>query len=563
MRYLFKSSKIKRVALLSTVLCTVFMMSNSDHVLADDFVVEASAQASKKQSVKGDYKGLLYAPAVRSYYDERGGKFFWVGLTGVRDHAHELIYLLSDSWTHGLNPSNYHLSAIQEQLAKGVLMNRSKLEKLFSDAYIAYARDMGGMRVEAKKLGLEAKNWRQASSVSEIASNMEGGDKSALVYLDGLVPKSHTYQALRAELARLIKEPDPPYAHLLPLNLDGNILRPGDGHASVPLFRERLGLENFSSSKFYYDDHMASAVMSFQRENGLNSDGVIGGATIKLMNRSVTHKIEQVLANLERLRWVKDERPDRFLVVNIPSAKLWAIENGKVDSEMKAIVGRPGRETQPFVTNVTGVRFNPTWTVPSTIKRYDMIPKLREDPYYLTKIGIEIMKGYGADQQSIDPTAIDWVNSSYGELASYRMVQPPGENNPLGRVRILMPNKYNIFLHDTNKPEKFDYMTRALSSGCVRMQYPERIADFVMRTNKGWSESKISEYFETGEKTDVYVSEKIPVYLLYYTAWLDSKGSVVYGNDLYGRDKELVSLLKNIDGISVLRHNEAEVVFSE
>ncbi len=556
MVFLSNILKFKSLIVFFGALFVVFFGSCAP-VLAQ--AVAASSAPRGALSGDGYYTDLHYGSALRAYYEARDYQFFWLSERNLKQQTRDFMALLEEAWTHGFNPENYHLSAIRDNFHGG---DQVRLELLLSDAYIAYARDMSGMRVSADQLGLDFQNWQQSASVDRVIAYMRDGG-AALSYLGLLTPKSQTYQVLRSELMRLAHRPEPAYSHVLPLTLGGRILRPGDGHTSVPLFRERLGLPQPVHNKLLYDDTMAAAVMRFQREHGLNPDAIIGGATIKLMNRTVEDDIEQVIANLERLRWVKPDRPGRFLVVNIPSARLWAIENGHVDTEMRVIVGRPGRETKPFVAEVIGVRFNPMWTVPPTIKRNDMVPKLQQDPYYLTEVGIELMQGYGSEARTIDPTSVDWKRVSYSDIARYRMVQPSGPTNPLGYIRLLMPNRYNIYLHDTNHPEKFDYTTRALSSGCVRMEYPERIADFVMRSKEDWRADKITDYRAKGRTVDLLVQKKLPIYLLYYTVWLDARGQVVYGNDLYGRDKKLINILKNLDKVSLPSHNGLQVVFSE
>lgn len=264
------------------------------------------------------------------------------------------------------------------------------------------------------------------------------------------------------------------------------------------------------------------------------------------MNLSNKKKLKQVLTNLERLRWVEQNKPNRYIMVNVPSATLWAVEGGEVKIEMPVVVGRPDRATNIFTTQVDGIRFNPTWTVPPTIKKDDYLPKLRKNPYYLSDRGIEIMKG----NKTIDPGLIDWKNKTWSEVNAMRMVKGSGANNPLGVVRFLMNNPFNIYLHDTPNKKYFSRADRALSSGCVRLERPVELADFVLKNKEGWTQEKRKEILKAGKMRDIYMKEELPVYILYQTVWLGDNNQIIYGADIYGHDDTLMKALKEIDGIA-------------
>ena len=195
---------------------------------------------------------------------------------------------------------------------------------------------------------------------------------------------------------------------------------------------------------------------------------------------------------------------------------------------------------------ITGVRYNPTWTVPKTIKKEDFLPLLQKDPYALTQKGIDI-KGRGEDGNfvSIDPTLVDWSTVNEDGLKQYRMVQGPGPTNPLGTIRILMPNQYNIYLHDTSSPEYFRSSDRNVSSGCVRIKDPKAVADFILKDNSNWDPEFTKRMLTRGKMTDIAAQNKIPVYLLYLTVWINEDGSLTYGPDSYNWDSLLVSVLYN------------------
>jgi murein L,D-transpeptidase YcbB/YkuD len=178
----------------------------------------------------------------------------------------------------------------------------------------------------------------------------------------------------------------------------------------------------------------------------------------------------------------------------------------------------------------------------------DFLPKLKEDPSYLTNKRIEVIKGYGRNAETLDPESIDWNDVGWREMGELRFVQSPGDHNALGKVRVLMPNQYNIYMHDTNHPEYFERGQRTYSSGCIRLSEPEELARFVMKGASNWSEEIFEEILASGETEDIKISQPFPVYIIYQSVWLDQNGQVVFGPDVYKRDKELVDILASIDG---------------
>lgn len=515
--------------------------------------VEAALGAAARTGESGG-RDLLNADALQRFYGQRDNTPYWFETTRLKDKAHILIEALEASWTHGLNPARYHIDKIQAFKNVTDPQRQRTLELLLTDALVRYVQDLSGMRVNPDELRLDHKSWRRAVPASGILQKLD--DQTLLKdFLASYEPKSHTYAVLREELIRLSEAPPAPYEALLPIE-PGGILKPGWGHESIVAIRARLGVEPQTANEYLYDDRLAAAVMKFQKEHGQEPDGLIGAATLHFLNQTRETKIRQIVANLERLRWMPESKPERYVVVNVPAARLWAIDNGKVELEMPVIVGHPARRTKSFITEVTGVRFNPDWTIPPTIKRFDILPKIREDVNYLQDKGIEVIRGYGSRAVTLDPLALDWNNMSWRALNGLRMVQMPGEHNPLGRIRILMPNRYNIYLHDTNHPEYFDSSVRAVSSGCIRMKEPEKMAAFILKGHKDGRQSRIRALLGTGKTTDIETGNTIPVYILYYTVWVDERGQVVYGHDLYGHDRRLISKLADIDGVYIPGHNE-------
>lgn len=488
------------------------------------------------------------APGMRAFYETRDHESVWLRSSFLQQRkAEAMLKAFENSWTHGLNPNHYHVEEIRRLMKEAKGEERFQLDLILSDALVRYGRDLSGMRINPREIGQRSKYWREPLRGIDILDYVANASniRSAL---QGLEPKGKLYKKLQEELLKLYKTPeDDPEAK--PIRLNG-VLRPGDGHKTILKIRERMGFkaEDAPQGAYYFDDQLAQAVMAFQKAHGLTPDGIIGAHTLKLMNMTRDDRINQVLANLERLRWVEPKKPDRYIMVNVPSAMLWAVEKGQVEIEMPVVVGRVKRPTNIFSTQITGIRFNPTWTVPPTIKKEDYLPKLQEDPYYLSDRGIELLD---SNKMSIDPGLIDWHETTWEEVNAMRMVQGSGQNNPLGLMRVIMNNPFNIYLHDTPKKYLFKRSNRALSSGCIRLSEAEKVADFVLEENKGWSQERKEKILARGKLAEVRAENPIPVYILYQTVWLGDRGQIVYGPDLYGHDRKLLKALSNIGGIAL------------
>ncbi|MGE4313075.1 MAG: murein L,D-transpeptidase [Pseudobdellovibrionaceae bacterium] len=501
----------------------------------------ASSLSVQDVIAKGAVGGLQLedTKGIKTFYGEHGNTPLWAS---ERDRS-QIIAVLRESWRHGLNPYSYITPKLEAALASTHPEDVIPRDVMLSGAIVAYGRDLTGMRVAASSIGQDAKDWRKALGSYSIldrvykASNRQVG-------MESLAPKGALYQSLQKGLLAELKaiyQVDP-REKVLPLRFSRTVA-PGDISDDVLKLRARLGVDEGANPRLY-DDRLAKAVMAFQVEHGLKPDMLVGGLTLAALNKTHQDMAYQLVANLERQRWLHPKQPDKYLVVNIPAQTLWAVEGGKIVHEMDVIVGRKERPTQTFRTQVTGVRFNPTWTVPSTIKNEDFLPHLREDPEYLEKRGIQVVTKEEGKSVVVPPHAIDWNAISSSEFAQLHFVQKAGSNNPLGQIRLLMPNPYGIYLHDTDAPNLFGREARAVSSGCVRMSQPKIIAEFVMEGTQGWKGAdSLNAILESGKTRDIKTGVPIPVYLLYQTVWPDNAGRLVIGPDIYGWDKKLSDVL--------------------
>lgn len=507
------------------------------------------------ESGKIDGVRVTQAEDLKRFYSERNGAYLWVKNGTYSSDVKKIYQLMTHSAAHGLNPQNYHIEQIASRL-KARFTDESQAaeaELIMSDAVARLGGDLTGMRVNPASIKADRNSWSMGAAAYSLLNMMaESNDPESL--LEKLPPQDDTYRALQKELAALTEQAAAEQKSPLPkLPAKVKTLKPGQQSPVVGLLRARLDPQSIVVSDIY-DEDLQEKVMAFQLDHGLKNDGVVGPRTVSALNEGVREKLIKVLANLERRRWVRRPLPTKYIEVNIPAMQLWAVENGRTQFKMPVVVGRPKRPTMSFVDEIVGIRFNPSWYVPDTIKKEDYLPMLRKNPQALAEKGIAF-RVYSAEYNrmiDVSPEDIDWQNTSSGGLGAIQMVQGPGAANALGVIRVLMPNQYDIYLHDTNTPGLFQKDDRAQSSGCVRLAEPRRIANFILDGNAGWSDKQLDAQLKRGKTNEIRATQTVPVYLLYFTMWRDDAGKLIYGQDIYNLDKSLVNSLKQQNKLPLL-----------
>ncbi len=464
-----------------------------------------------------------------------------------------ILSLLDQAGRHGLRPDRYLTPELTKMIEQSVDDADPAVNAALLDAMVLYARDMSGMRVSARDVGLRAKDWRQTPDAALVKDEISRAP-DRLAYLAGLAPATPLYQALQSELDQLVPrlKAGEGGKSIYKFKALKRSIRPGDTHATIPDLRTVLGAALAEGQNpLLYDDALVQIVMEFQRNHGLKDDGIIGPKTIQFFNQTYQQRYQQVIANLERLRWLDPVKPEKYIVVNIPAATLWGIEKGEVKLEMPVIVGRTKRPTAQFKTLVQGVRFNPTWTVPDVVKKEDFLPELRKDASFLATKGVSLWTKdpQTGEQVQIDPLFVDWEKVTEADLPRFRMVQPSGRDNALGVVRVIMPNPYDIYLHDTNTPQYFRHDNRDISSGCVRLSRPRDMARFVLSGETGWNDDRMFKVIEAEKTRDVMLTNRFPVLMLYQTAWLKKGGQLVLAYDIYQEDIKLYQALARLNAV--------------
>jgi len=279
-----------------------------------------------------------------------------------------------------------------------------------------------------------------------------------------------------------------------------------------------------------FDSYVEAAVKNFQARHGMAVDGVIGTLTLSALNVPADMRFRQLQTNLVRLRALSGFLGERFVVVNIPAAEIETVEGGRVHSRHTGVVGKIDRQTPILNSKIYQVNFNPFWTVPASIIRKDLIPIMQKEPNYLTEHTIRI---YAPDGTELQPNEINWFSD---DAVNYRFRQDPGEKNSLGQMRINFQNPHQVYLHDTPNKNLFGKEIRFHSSGCVRVQNVREFVQWLLRDTYGWDRPVIDRTIKSGERLDAEISQPVPLYMTYITAWGTPSGAVHFRDDVYDRD---------------------------
>jgi L,D-transpeptidase YcbB len=311
-------------------------------------------------------------------------------------------------------------------------------------------------------------------------------------------------------------------------------LRLGTKHASVSPLRERLvaggDLDSRIGLNDIYDTYVEAAVRRFQARHGLNVDGVVREATLKSLNVPAEARLNQLRTNVVRLRAFQGTLGPRFVVANIPAAWIEAVENGVAVSRHTAVAGKPDRPSPDIQSRIVEINFNPFWTVPVSIVRKDLIPKMQAEPDYLTKYNIRIFDQRGNE---LPPSQVNWYSE---EAVNYRFKQDPGALNSLGTMRINFPSQHGVYMHDTPFKNLFGTDDRFHSSGCMRVQNVRELVSWVLAETPNWPRGEIDEVIRAAERKDARVAKPVPLYWVYVTAWATQDGVVQFREDIYNRD---------------------------
>ena len=476
-------------------------------------------------------------------YEGRNFRPAWSG-TGKVD---ELVQLIEATAADGLDPADYHLGEIRRartMLADGHSIDaaeRAAIDIGLTDSLIRLGYHQRFGKVNPYNLDPHWNFTRELRNGDPAMVMQEALESDSLTaYIEALFPRAELYRQLQRHLAE--------YRQLAsaggwPVVPEGPTLRPGDRDARLAVLARRLAVtgdlpEGTSADTAVYGEVLESSVRNFQARHGLDVDGIVGPGTLRALNVPVEQRINQIRVNLERARWVLDNLEDDFVIVNIAGFRVYLVRGNEEIWSTRAVVGTTYRKTPVFRSTMRYLVFNPDWTVPYSIATKDILPAVQRDPGYLA-VGNYIVKDRDGDV--VDPAAIDWASLRAGNFP-YTFVQRPGAKNALGEIKFMFPNEHAVYLHDTPGKGLFDRAARTFSSGCVRVEYPFKLAELLLDAN-GMNAADIEELRSSRQTRSVFLKRPIPVLLLYWTAEIGNDGRIHFYEDVYERDGSVLDAL--------------------
>jgi len=491
-------------------------------------------------------ESIHFQEELSHFYQNRKEHPAWIINGSFTMQGNTLIRILRDSDQHGLRPDDYHLQIINTMLQSLHNLDESEtfqLDALLSDAFITYASHLVYGRITPETLGAE---WKIEHKKVDFAGLLRDAlSKNAIEKtLERLQPSHPGYNELRQELARYRRIAQTGGWQVIP---SGPTIQKGTTGARVDLLRERLVdsgdlvLDNPSVYQSF-EDLLEEDIRRFQQNHGLKSDGIVGRDTLAELNVPVEKRIDQIMVNLERFRSLPDNLGERYIALNIPDFELKVIEDQHIVMTIRAIVGRQDWCTPAFLSSeITHVVLNPYWYVPAIIANKEILPMIIKYPSYLKKNRIKVIPQ---------------------KDGSYKLRQEPGPLNALGRIKFVFQNDCGCYLHDTPAKDLFDKFDRAFSHGCVRIEKPLDLAEYLLREDPKWTRDQLAIMIDKGgNPKTIWLPEPVPIYFLYFTAWVEDDGVVNFRKDVYGQDEVLKKRL-NMDSSTVTlklnRQQEAE-----
>lgn len=519
----------------------------------------ALSTTSRPAFVTADKEGARLWTQTREFYEARQYAPAWIDDAEPRPQMDELIKALWAADHEGLDPQLYNVSLLdarRREASKGFLTKQGfkpadagALDAWLTYLYMKYSSDLADglsdLAHSDPKWQIRPEKFDPRARLEEAIANNRVADS-----LLDLTPDNAQYRALRkalndyraqaakggwAKVPTFTLKPGQQSPHLAALA--ARLAASGDHNGRVPGDGERAT----------YDPELVEAVKRFQRRHGLTDDGAIGPALLAELNVPIQERIAKIGMNLERWRWLPNNLGDRYILVNIPEYRLEVWEKDRVPVTMRTVVGKEDTPTPIFNDEMTHIVFSPFWNVPPDIAEGETLPAVMRDPGFLERQNMEVVDTAG---KPVDPESVD-----LSDPKKYRFRQRPGAANSLGLVKFMFPNQFNVYLHDTPADSLFARASRSYSHGCVRLEQPLALAEYLLRDQPEWTKPRIEEAMHAGEEKHVKLKSPIPVYLGYWTARVSGDGIVQFRRDIYDIDTRLTALLA--DRLSRLRRSAA------
>ena len=504
-----------------------------------DAALAQALRASLSAPVVACSESRLDPRPLAVFYQPANPRPLWVSPRGPGARARALRAALRAAGQQGLEPARYRLADIEAHWRDHSPVGQACLDLYLTNAFKRYSLDLRTGQVGPREA--DPSWYPPVPRFDPAAALKAAGDGDFDAFIDALAPSHPAYRRLREALAHyegIAKEGG------WPTLAPGPELAPGKAPAApeqIVQLRARLraegDLSGFSlGDSETYDAALADAVRRFQQRHGLLADAIVGPRTRAALNVPVAARIAQIRRTLERWRWLPHDLGERYILVNSAGFELTVVEHERTVLDMRAIMGALEQPTPSFSAKLRSLIINPYWNVPARIAREELLPLQLRDPRYFATHAFQVLDLRNGEQ--IDPARVDWARVD-ADSFGFRLRQEPGPKNSLGQLSFVLPNQFEIFLHDTPEKALFARDTRTFSHGCIRIEHPEALAQYALRGLDGWNEERIRSEVDSLQQETLNLPEPIPVYVLYLTSWVDDAGLVNFRDDVYGREDVL------------------------
>jgi len=563
-----KSLKSKHITflILSTILCIPSLQADQ----AKNFVsIHTRLYTSTNTLYFNKIQTKEEAETLVNLYQLNNNQLLWFSVESPITRINQLLDVFSQATDQGLNPADYNIKALNSHWVKMLQGNPSFLkfsnfDQVLSLTFIRYLNDLHYGRIDPNSIGFHLPKKKYSNLAKPIFGALQNNTLNNLI--TDREPNNDTYKKLKIALKKYNK-----INSLWNLPLEFNFkksLRPGDWSTQVSCLRHYLNILHPTSTISTSPDNsyigeIVNKVRTLQENHHLVNDGIIGKQTLAVLNTPLSHSIKQIELSMERIRWLPEQQEGPNIFVNIPAFQLWAnnpqLENDNLN--MKVIVGKTKKrvkdkkkyttpeqieaeakslQTPVFTADLSFLVFNPYWNIPKNILKKEVLPHLEKNPDYLEQHNMEIVP-YFSHHAEIQPNNEENISQLYTD--QLRLRQRPGNKNALGDIKFIFPNDYAIYLHDTPFRGLFKYTKRDFSHGCIRVEDPQALAKFILKTRNNWNKDKTKSILKIKEPTIVGVlSSKIPV-VIFYTTVLPNETDVSFYPDIYGLDETLTAAL--------------------